>query len=168
VAGASRVACLRPGPAITSKHLRGERLQDLGVECVYRRPDRPTFYSKVLGPLHRQLPLIDAVLGGRADVFDAYGLDLLRRHGDERAQRVRVVASTVEAPSAPLVASPAVNAPTRARLTDALFAAHTAPELVATLDELLLARFVAAKPDAFDMMVERQRQAEVAGYPRLA
>jgi ABC-type phosphate/phosphonate transport system substrate-binding protein len=114
--------------------------------------------------------VIDAVLGGRADVgpVDAYGLDLLRRHGDERAQRVRVVASTVEAPSAPLVASPAVNAPTRARLTDALFAAHTAPELVATLDELLLARFVAAKPDAFDMMVERQRQAEVAGYPRLA
>src|SRR5437870_2887015 len=34
VAGASRVACLRPGPAITSKHLRGGRLQDLGVECV--------------------------------------------------------------------------------------------------------------------------------------
>src|SRR5437773_2274121 len=35
VAGASRVARLRPGPAITSKHLRGGRLQDLGVECVW-------------------------------------------------------------------------------------------------------------------------------------
>src|SRR5439155_4754256 len=57
---------------------------------AYRRPDRPTFYSKVLGPLHRQLPVIDAVLDGRADVgpVDAYGLDLLRRHGAERAKRV--------------------------------------------------------------------------------
>ena len=81
---------------------------------------------------------------------------------------MRVVASTVEAPSAPLVASPAVDAATRGRLTDALLAAHTAPELAQTLDELLVARFVDAKPDAFDVMVERQRQAEAAGYPRLA
>ncbi len=136
----------------------------------YRRPDRPTFYSQVLGPLHRQLPVIDAVLDGRADVgpVDAYGLDLLRRHGAERAQRVRVVATTVEAPSAPLVASPAVDPGTRKRLTDALLAAHTAPELASTLDELLIARFVGADPAAFDVMLERQHQAESAGYPRLA
>ena len=78
----------------------------------YRRPDRATFYSGVVGPLHRQLPVIDAVLDGRADVgpVDAYGLDLLRHHGAERAKRVRVVATTVEAPSAPLVASPGVDA----------------------------------------------------------
>ncbi|HEY2991243.1 MAG TPA: PhnD/SsuA/transferrin family substrate-binding protein [Methylomirabilota bacterium] len=135
-----------------------------------RRPDRPTFYSKVLGPLHRQIPVIDAVIEGRADVgpVDAYGLDLLRRHGAERAARVRVVATTVEAPSAPLVASPAVDAATRERLTDALLAAHTAPELASTLDELLLARFVRARADVFDVMVERQHAAERAGYPRLA
>src|SRR5438093_13115227 len=127
----------------------------------YRRPDRPTLYSKVLGPLHRQLPVIDAVLDGRADVgpVDAYGLDLLRRHGAERAQRVRVVASTVEAPSAPLVASPAVDAAARGRLTDALLAAHTAPELAGTIDGLLVARIVAAQPDAFAVMIARQRHA---------
>ena len=124
----------------------------------------------MLGPLHRQIPVIDAVIDGRADVgpVDAYGLDLLRRHGAERAARVRVVATTVEAPSAPLVASPAVDAATRQRLTDALLAAHTAPELASTLDELLLARFVRARPDVFDVMVERQHAAERAGYPRLA
>jgi len=135
----------------------------------YRRPDRATLYGKVLGPLHRQLPVIDAVIDGRADVgpVDAYGLDLLRRHGTERAKRVRVVATTLAAPSAPLVASPAVDAATRERLTDALLAAHTAPELAATLDELLLARFVAADPTAFDVMVDRQHAAERAGYPRL-
>ena len=136
----------------------------------YRRPDRPSLYAKVLGPLHRQLPVIDAVLDGRADVgpVDAYGLDLLRRHGAERAQRVRVVATTLPAPSAPLVASPAVDVATRRRLTEALLAAHTAPELASTLDELLIARFVAPDPKAFDVMLERQRVAEAAGYARLA
>jgi len=136
----------------------------------YRRPDRPALYAKVLGPLQRQLPVIDAVLDGRADVgpVDGYGLDLLRRHGAERAQRVRVVATTLPAPSAPLVASPMLDAASRARLTEALLAAHTAPELAATLDELLIARFVEADPAAFDVMLERQRVAEEAGYPRLA
>ena len=136
----------------------------------YRRPDRPALYGKVLGPLHRQLPVIDAVLDGRADVgpVDAYGLDLLRRHGADRAKRVRVVATTLEAPSAPLVASPMVDAATRARLIEALLAVHTAPEMAATLDELLLARFVRADASGFGVMVERQRAAERAGYPRLA
>ena len=136
----------------------------------YRRPDRPTLYAKVLGPLQRQLPVIDAVLDGRADVgpVDAYGLDLLRRHGAERAARVRVVATTLDAPSAPLVASPAVDAAARQRLTDALLSAHRASELKTTLDELLIARFAEPDPGAFDVMVERQRQAEAAGYPRLA
>jgi ABC-type phosphate/phosphonate transport system substrate-binding protein len=136
----------------------------------YRRPDRPTLYAKTLGPLHRQLPVIDAVLEGRADVgpVDGYGLDLLRRHGAERAQRVRVVATTVAAPSAPLVASPSLDAAARARLTAALLAAHTDPGLAALLDELLVTRFVAADPRAFDVMLERQRVAEAAGYPRLA
>jgi len=135
----------------------------------YRRPDRPTLYSKVLGPLHRQLPVIDAVLDGRADVgpVDAYGLDLLRRHGAERAKRVRVVATTLDAPSAPLVASPGVDPVTRRRLTEALLAAHRAPELASTLDELLIARFTDADPDAFDVMLARHRQAEAAAYTRL-
>jgi len=136
----------------------------------HRRADRPSLYVNVLGPLHRQLPVIDAVIDGRADVgpVDAYGLDLLRRHGTERAKRVRVVATTLPAPSAPLVASPMVDAATRAQLTDALLAVHTAPEMTATLDELLLARFVHADAGAFDVMVERQHVAERAGYPRLA
>jgi ABC-type phosphate/phosphonate transport system substrate-binding protein len=79
-----------------------------------------------------------------------------------------VVATTVEAPSAPLVASRGVDAPTRQRLTEALLAAHAAPELKPTLDELLITRFVPADGAAFDVMLERQRQAEAAGYSRLA
>ena len=46
---------------------------------------------------------------------DGYAMDLLRRHGDARAKRVRVIATTVAAPSAPLVASPMVDADARER-----------------------------------------------------
>ena len=61
-----------------------------------------------------------------------------------------------------------MDAATRAHLTAALLAVHTAPEMASTLDELLLACFVPADPAAFDVMVERQHAAERAGYPRLA
>jgi ABC-type phosphate/phosphonate transport system substrate-binding protein len=136
----------------------------------YRRADRPALYSRVLGPLHRQVPVIDAVISGQADVapIDGYALDLLHRHGSERARQVRVVATTVDAPSAPLVASPVMDEASRAKLTRALLDAHTAPELAATLEELLIARFAAVKPGDFEVFLERQRAAEAAGYPKLA
>lgn len=138
----------------------------------YRTAARPTLYGHVLGPVPfgRQLHVIDAVLEGRADVgpVDSYALDLLRRHGSERAARVRVVATTIAAPSAPLVASPNVDEASRERLTQALLTAHTAPDLSATLDELLLARFVRVREADFETFLERQRAAEVAGYPKLA
>jgi ABC-type phosphate/phosphonate transport system substrate-binding protein len=114
--------------------------------------------------------VIDAVIEGRADVgpIDGYALDLLHRHGAARAQRVRVVATTVAAPSAPLVASPMVGSDSRERLISALLEAHAARELVRTLDELLLDRFVPVQPTDLDVFIERQRAAEMAGYPKLA
>src|SRR5262245_18531399 len=120
---------------------------------AHRTGERPTLYREVLGPLHRQLPVIDAVLEGRADVgpIDGYALDLLRRHDADRARRLRVVATTAAAPSAPLVASPSVDAEARARLTEALLDAHTSSEAAPILDDLLLARFVAVTPDRFDV-----------------
>ena len=66
------------------------------------------------------------------------------------------------------MASPGIDAATRRRLTEALLAVHLAPELKPTLEDLLIARFVPADGAAFDVMLERQRQAEAAGYTRLA
>lgn len=136
----------------------------------YRTPTRPTFYARLLGPLGRQVPVIDAVIEGRADVgpVDGYALDLLRHHGDERARRVRVVATTVASPSAPMVASPLLDAAARERLTAALLDAHTEPELAATLEALLLARFVRVAPADLDVFLQRARAAEAAGYATLA
>jgi ABC-type phosphate/phosphonate transport system substrate-binding protein len=136
----------------------------------HRRADRPALYGRVLGPLGRQLAVIDAVIDGKADVgpIDGFALDLLRRHGQEREARVRIVATTVAAPSAPLVASPMTGADAREHLADALCAVHAAPEMASTLDELLLSRFVRVTPAAFDVFLDRQRAAEAAGYPKLA
>jgi ABC-type phosphate/phosphonate transport system substrate-binding protein len=137
---------------------------------AYRTPERPTLYREVVGPFIRQRPCLDAVVEGRADVaaIDGYGLELLRKHAPEVAGRVRVVESTIAAPSAPLVAAPLIDAATRDRLTAALLSAHEAPEIRLTLDALLLARFVRVGPDDFQVFLDRERAAEAAGYPKLA
>ena len=137
---------------------------------AYRTPERPTLYREVVGPFIRQRPCLDAVVEGRADVaaIDGYGLELLRKHAPEVAGRVRVVESTIAAPSAPLVAAPLIDAATRDRLTAALLSAHEAPEIRPTLDALLLARFVRVGPGAFQVFLDRERAAEAAGYPKLA
>jgi len=136
----------------------------------YLTPARRSFFRELVGPLVRQVPVVDAVIEGRAEVgpVDGYAMDLLRRHGDARAKRVRVIATTVAAPSAPLVASPMVDADARERLTTALLEAHTAPEIAATLDELLLSHFVRVTPADLDVFLQRARAAEAAGYAKLA
>lgn len=114
--------------------------------------------------------MLDAVLEGRADVgpVDSYLLELWRRHLPEVTGRVRVVATTEPAPIPPLVTSPGTDPAVCDRLTAALVDAHRAPEIAATLDDLLLTRFAPVAFDAFDVLLERRRAAERAGYPALA
>src|SRR5262245_5335943 len=135
----------------------------------YRTPERPQLYTTVLGPFIRQRPVIEAVLDGRADVaaVDGYGLDLLRRHEPAMVAGLRIIATTAPAPAPPVVASPGIDARTRARITEALLSIHEAPAMSGTLEELLLARFVRVEPDAFDIFLERERAAEAAGYSKL-
>lgn len=127
-------------------------------------------FAEVRGPYGRQRAVIEAILDGEADVaaIDGYAHDLLRRHDPAVADRLRVVATTEPAPIPPLVASPALDAAARGRLTAALLSAHQAPELGPTLEDLLLRRFDPVAPEAFDVLLDWQRQAEAAGYPRLA
>jgi ABC-type phosphate/phosphonate transport system substrate-binding protein len=131
---------------------------------------KPTLYRTVLGPFVRQMPVVEAVAEGRADVaaVDGYALDLLRRHRPELTARTRVVDTTVPAPSAPLVASPSVPAEARGRLTAALLEVDQAPDMKPTLEDALLTRFVPTRPEDFRVFLERQRAAEAAGYPKLA
>ncbi len=133
-------------------------------------PARPALYRAVLGPYVRQRPLFDLVVKGEADVaaVDGYALDLLRRHDPTVAARVRVVETTVPAPSPPLVASSGVDAGTRERLTQALVTAHHAAEARPLLDDVLLTRFDRVTPAAFEVFLQREQAAKDAGYPKLA
>jgi hypothetical protein len=55
-----------------------------------------------------------------------------------------------------------------ARLTTALLDAHRDPALAPILEALLLTRFVPPSFDRLAVFLERQHEAEAAGYPRLA
>ena len=136
---------------------------------AYRTPERPQLYATVLGPFIRQRPVIDAVLDGRADVaaVDGYGLDLLRRHEPDLVARLCIIATTAPAPAPPLVASPGVDGATRERVTSALLSVHEEPAMTETLEELLLARFVRVRPEAFEVFLEREHAAKAAGYSKL-
>jgi len=137
----------------------------------FRTPARPTLYAETVGPLVSQRRVLDAVIDGRADVapLDSYLLDLWKRHIPEVTAAVRVIATTEAAPIPPLVASPAIDERTCARVTATLVDLHRDPSLAGTLESLLLSRFVApAPPDRFEIFLDRQRAAETAGYPRLA
>ncbi len=133
-------------------------------------PERRALYRTVLGPYVRQRPIIDAVIKGDADVaaVDGYALDLMRRHDPSAAAQVRVVDTTVTAPSPPLVASPSMPAAARERLVEVLVTAHHAADARPLLDDVLLARFDRITPADFDVFLERDRAARDAGYPKLA
>ena len=133
-------------------------------------PERRALYRTVLGPYVRQRPVIDAVIKGEADVaaVDGYALDLMRRHDPAAAAKVRVVDTTVPAPSPPLVASPGLGDAARERLIDTLAGAHRAAEARPLLEDVLLERFDRVTPADFDVFLDRDRAARDAGYPKLA
>jgi ABC-type phosphate/phosphonate transport system substrate-binding protein len=131
---------------------------------------RPSLYRAVLGPYGRQRPLLDLLVKGEADVaaIDGFALDLLRRHDSAAAALVRVIETTVPAPSPPLVASNGLDAGARERLVRTLVTAHGAPAARSLLDDVLLTRFDRVTPADFDVFLDRDRAAREAGYPRLA
>ena len=137
---------------------------------AYRSPARAKLFTDVKGPYVRQRAVIQAVLDDEADVaaIDGYAHDLLRRHDPTLAEQLRVVGTTAPAPSPPLVASPAMSADERERLTRALLDAHRTPALGQVLEDLLLRRFERVREADFAALLEQQSAAEAAGYPKLA
>ncbi len=130
---------------------------------------RTALFAEVKGPYGRQRAVVQAVLDGEADVaaIDGYAHDLLRRHDPAVGVRLRVVATTDPAPSPPLVASPAMPASARERITAALLDAHEASELKPVMDDLLLRRFEPVADAAFQLFLDWQHAAEAAGYSKL-
>jgi ABC-type phosphate/phosphonate transport system substrate-binding protein len=129
---------------------------------------RPASPAQWVGPLVTPRAVIEAVLNDRIDVgpLDSYVHDLIRRHEPETAAKLRVVESTVMTPIPLLIASPDLDSDVVARLRHALLSCHAEPALAATLEALLLARFVAVDPAAYDILVSRAQDADRAGVAK--
>ncbi len=137
---------------------------------AYRTPERPALYAEAVGPLITPRRALEAVRRGQADVapLDSYSLDLMRRHTPDLVSGARVVASTRSAPIPPIVASPATEGDTCARLMAAFLSAHRSPALSTILEDLQLTRLASVGPADYDVLIGRARAAEQAGYPRIA
>jgi ABC-type phosphate/phosphonate transport system substrate-binding protein len=129
-----------------------------------------TLFSATVGPLVTPRRVVEAVVNGDADAgpLDSYVHDLLRLHEPALADQLRVLASTEAMPIPALVAAPALPDDVAERLTAALLAVADAPELAPTRAALLLRRFVAVDALAYAALRDAAREADAAGYPRLA
>lgn len=111
-----------------------------------------------------------AVADGKADVaaIDGVTFDLVARHMPDNIADVRVLARTADSPNLPFVtradAPDALVAALRAALEDAV----RAPELAAAREALGLAGILVLSDKAYDRVLELERAAAAAGYPRLA
>jgi ABC-type phosphate/phosphonate transport system substrate-binding protein len=131
-------------------------------------PDvRGPLFAELIEPTITPLGALIAVAGGRADVapLDAYALCLLRNERPELTAQVRVVGRTADTAIPPLVAS----RPPPARLRAAFLEAHQDARLRPLMDALMLARFTAPDPAAYDALrVQRDAAVRFWSSRRLA
>jgi ABC-type phosphate/phosphonate transport system substrate-binding protein len=116
------------------------------------------------------LASLEAVAEGRADAaaIDCVSLAQVGRGRPELATAVRVLAETPAAPGLPLVTRRDAPPEEVACLRAALAEAAADPALAAVRDELLLLGFEVLPEGAYGRIAELEREAGVAGYPRLA
>src|ERR1700729_163177 len=111
-----------------------------------------------------------AVAEGRADLasLDCVSFALIKRGLPDLVEGVAVVAEGPLAPGLPFVASASLGAPTIAAVREALFAALAAPTLAEARTTLGLRGARPTSPADYDRVIEIERGAAAAGYPRLA
>ena len=133
------------------------RLAPADAQALYRPTAAPT-------PTPREV--IDAVLGGAAEVgvVDSYVLDLLRRHEPGLISGLRTLAVTQASPIPPLVASLQIDAAVAARIGAALQGLHLYPVAAPLLEQLQVARFAPVAEAGYAVLAERRREADTRGF----
>jgi len=133
---------------------------------AYRSRQRPRLYRKMAGNLVTARNVLDAVRERRIDVgpLDAYWHMLIARHAPQLVAGVRVLASTALAPMPALVAARSVPACEVTRLRAALTSAAKQPWFAALAEPLLLEGFAPVDRAAFELTLEWDREARMAGY----
>jgi len=126
------------------------------------------FFSAVVvtGAHHASL---EAVAAGRADLaaIDCVTFGLIERLRPALVERVAVVAESPPSPGLPFVASAALPASTVAAVRDALSAALADPALAGARAALGLKGAGVTTPADYERVLDIERGAATAGYPRL-
>ncbi len=112
---------------------------------------------------------LEAVAAGRADLaaIDCVTFALLKRLRPALVQRVAVVAESPISPGLPFVASAHLPDSTVAAVKAALFGALADPDLGEARAALGLKGARLTTPGDYVRVLEIEREAEAAGYPRL-
>jgi ABC-type phosphate/phosphonate transport system substrate-binding protein len=133
---------------------------------AYRTGQRPRLYREMATNLVTARNVLDAVRERRIDVgpLDAYWHLLIARHAPQLVAGVRVLASTALAPMPAFVASPSLPSAQVARLRAAFAGAATRKWFAELADPLLLEGFAVVDRAVFELTLEWDREAQVAGY----
>ncbi len=128
-----------------------------------------SLFASTVGPLTTPRAVVDAVLGGAADIgpLDSYALDLLRLHEPDLVAPLRVIASTAFAPIPPLVGAAGLDEAAAERLRAALLDVEAAPELAARRAALLLRGFARISATEYHANIVAAEEADALAYPQL-
>jgi ABC-type phosphate/phosphonate transport system substrate-binding protein len=131
----------------------------------YRLAVGEPLYRETVGPLYTPRR-VDAVVAGEIDVgpLDSYAYELMLRHEPELGSRIRIVATTEQAPIPLLVASSACPDAIATALRGALADFGNAADTVMIRDQLVLRGFVPIAREDYRTTIEWDRQARAAGY----
>jgi ABC-type phosphate/phosphonate transport system substrate-binding protein len=133
----------------------------------YYRQRGEKLFGESVGPLTTPRRVVDALLDGSIDVgpLDSYALDLMLRHDGTLRSQIRVVASTDIAPIPALVASPSCPDEVIAKLQGALDKVADAAECVSLRDRLCLNGFTKVAIRDYELSLQWDAEARLAGYP---
>jgi len=133
----------------------------------YYRQRGEKLFRESVGPLTTPRRVVDALLDGSIDVgpLDSYALDLMLRHDEALRLQVRVVASTDVAPIPALVAAPSCPDEVIAKLQGALDMVADTAECVSLRDRLCLNGFTKVAICDYELTLQWDAEARLAGYP---
>ena len=133
---------------------------------TYRSHERPALYGATVGPLITPRGVVEAVLGGEADVgpVDSYAYDLLCRHDPALMEDIRVLDSTEWVPMPLLVGSLGGDAGAARALGLVLRCAAKDPVARPILADLALAGFALPAAADYSVTVEWDADARDSGY----
>jgi len=132
----------------------------------FRTPQRPVMYGEMVGNLVTARRVLDSVRAGRIDIgpLDAYWHMLIARHAPQLTAYIRVLASTATTPMPAFVAAASAPEAMISRLREAFVAAQSRPWFTGFAEPLRLDGFAAVEAASYQVLLDWDRAARLAGY----